>query len=261
MHTVAHTAPRPTASNRAHRRQLQTIPLRPGSQAGRPAQYALVQRGTETTTESGLAEHGCDANLSNLRFPGDILLISGSLKDTTTMLDDLTTATKSHGSQLHPTKAKTISNTTSKHRKNNMVAVQEMHTEVLLPEGKIKHLGQLITFKSEVQVELDHRIQCACGKPLDHAAQGGASRRVGPCRHTRRRIFQTARHPVSCHVLSWLDWSELRQIRMVCNHLPEYIHHQQRDVTSAQPVRAEPQSALPQGRISSIRSVFVEGRL
>ena len=55
-----------------------------------------------------------NTNLSNLRFADDILLISGSLKHTTTMADDLTTATTAHGLQLHPTKTQIISNTTSK---------------------------------------------------------------------------------------------------------------------------------------------------
>ena len=44
-----------------------------------------------------LAEHDPDANLSNLRFADDILLISGSLKRTIFLLDDLATATTAHG--------------------------------------------------------------------------------------------------------------------------------------------------------------------
>ena len=48
-----------------------------------------------------LAEHDPKANLSNLRRADDILLISGSLKHTTAMPDDLTTATTARGLQLH----------------------------------------------------------------------------------------------------------------------------------------------------------------
>ena len=48
-----------------------------------------------------LGEDDPDTNLSNLRFEDDFLLISGSLKHTGTMLDDLTTATTAHGLQLH----------------------------------------------------------------------------------------------------------------------------------------------------------------
>ena len=50
-----------------------------------------------------LVKHNPDTNL-NLRFEDDILLISGSLEHTTTMLDDLTTATTAHGLQLLSTK-------------------------------------------------------------------------------------------------------------------------------------------------------------
>ena len=49
------------------------------------------------------AESGC---LSSLRFAGETLLISGPLKHTTTMLDDLTTA---HGLQPHSTNTQLIS--------------------------------------------------------------------------------------------------------------------------------------------------------
>ena len=62
-------------------------------------------------------EHDPSSNLSNLRFAGDMLLISGSPKHTTTKLDDLTTATTAHGLQLRATKTKIISSATSKNRK------------------------------------------------------------------------------------------------------------------------------------------------
>ena len=46
-----------------------------------------------------LDEHDRDSNLSNLRFADDIFLISSSLKHTTSMPDDPTTATTAHGLQ------------------------------------------------------------------------------------------------------------------------------------------------------------------
>ena len=81
-----------------------------------------------------LVEHDPDTNLSNLWFAEDILLISGSLKHTTTMLDDLTTATTARGLYLHSTKPKFVSNTTSKPRKSNTVEVRGMDIEILPPE-------------------------------------------------------------------------------------------------------------------------------
>ena len=104
-----------------------------------------------------IAEHDRDAYLPHLRFARDILLISGSLKHATTVLDDLTTATTAHGLQLHPTNTKNIT-----------VAVQMESIEILPPEKKTKHLCQLITFKNAVQVEFDHRIKCAWATFTSH---------------------------------------------------------------------------------------------
>ena len=65
-----------------------------------------LNRGTETGVR--LAEHDRDANLSNLRFADDIILISGSLKHTTTLQDDFTDT---------PTKTKIICVTISETQK------------------------------------------------------------------------------------------------------------------------------------------------
>ena len=47
----------------------------------------------------GLVEHDRDANFPNLSFADHILLISGTFEHTTTVLDDLITATTTHGVQ------------------------------------------------------------------------------------------------------------------------------------------------------------------
>ena len=131
-----------------------------------------------------LAERDPNTDLSHLRFADDSLLISGSLKHTTTMLDDFITAT-AHGLQLHTTKTGIISTTTSKTRKNNTVTVQGMNIEFLPPEGKIKCL----------QVEFEHRIKCACGNV--HEPQAGVDVTKVPIEgqtQTLRRHSGT-RHP------------------------------------------------------------------
>ena len=61
-------------------------------------------------------------------------------------------------------------------------------------------------------------------KSQESATQGSARRRVGPCRHTRRRIFSMATRPGFCYVLPWLDSSELRRIQVACTQLPDYTH-------------------------------------
>ena len=108
------------SSKRAHRRQQQTIPTSSGALSGvtHSAHNALQQHIMIPLTEkwntdnrgARRVEHDPSAKLSYLKFADDILLISGSLKHTTTMLDDLITATSAHGLQLQPTKTKNISN-------------------------------------------------------------------------------------------------------------------------------------------------------
>ena len=77
-----------------------------------------------------LVENDSDATLSIFRFADDNLLISGSLKHTTTMLDDITTATTAHGLPRHSTKRKLISNTTSKSRSMRVGNIHEPRTGV-----------------------------------------------------------------------------------------------------------------------------------
>ena len=77
----------------------------------RLTQHALVNSLSEIPHDNRKVDHGIrhgehdtSTNLSNLRFADDILLISGSLKHTTNVLDDLTTATRAQGLELHPRK-------------------------------------------------------------------------------------------------------------------------------------------------------------
>ena len=48
-----------------------------------------------------LVDYHPDTNLSDPKFANDVLLVSGTLKHTTTKLNDLTTATTAHGLQQH----------------------------------------------------------------------------------------------------------------------------------------------------------------
>ena len=103
IHSATHKV-RPATSNSTHLR-LQTFP---SLNAVVQIQQYIVESPTERWKRHNhgvkLAEHDLDTNLSNLEFADDILLISGSLKHTTAMLDDITTATMAHGLQLHPRK-------------------------------------------------------------------------------------------------------------------------------------------------------------
>ena len=157
-----------------------------------------------------------NTNLSNLGFADDILLISGSLKHTTTMLDDFTTATTAHGFHRHSTKTKkVISHTTSKNQKhNNMVTVQVMNIETHPAVGNIKYLGQLTSFNSAVPVEFDYRIKCAwaaftsqrqglspkyCDATVWYVDDDGREMKKKLQPRMMRMIIQTKRNPL--HVL------------------------------------------------------------
>ena len=133
----------PAAVGRSHRLQKKSI-----RQGTRNEQQCTLTLKANTFTSRGEP----DVNLCNLRFADHILLIGGSLKRTTTVPDDLTTATTAHGLQF---------NATSNRGKDKTVAVQGMNIGILPLEGKIKYLGQLIAFNNAVQVELEHRIKCA----------------------------------------------------------------------------------------------------
>ena len=78
------------------------------------SQY-IMQRLTEKCNRENhgvrLVDHNREANLSILKFADDIRLISGSLKDTTNILDDFTTATTAKTSHYISTKTRIISHT------------------------------------------------------------------------------------------------------------------------------------------------------
>ena len=130
LNTVVCRTPRPATSNSTHRCQKQAVPLRAENQAGRPGQHALVQlipavhhgptvRKVERDNHGVRhVEHNHDANLSNLRFADDILLISGSVDHTTTMPDDLTTASTAQGLQLHAMNKKHLQHDIKKQKNN-----------------------------------------------------------------------------------------------------------------------------------------------
>ena len=111
----------------------------------------------------GLAERDPDTNLSNLRLADDMFFISGSLKHATTMLDDLTTATTAHGLQLHPTKTKLFSNTTSQRgkRQHGGSSWYEHQDPTAIRGNQIPWSTNPSLSKNAIQVEFGHRIKCA----------------------------------------------------------------------------------------------------
>ena len=109
-----------------------------------------------------LVEHDPNTNLSDIRFAVDILVISDSLKHTTTIQDDFPTATTTHDLQLHFTKITIISNTTSKCGRSNTLTVEDVSIEICPSEGKNQilwstHHFQKMSYKSSLNVASNTR--------------------------------------------------------------------------------------------------------
>ena len=116
--------------------------------------------------EVALAGRHPNANLSNLRFEDDIILTRGSLKHTTTMLDDLTTKRTARSLHLHSTNIPIMSNKTSKRGRSNTAAIQGVNIEIVPPEGKIKICWS--THHLQKTLEFEHRITCAWATFMSH---------------------------------------------------------------------------------------------
>ena len=106
-------------------------------------------------------EHDLDANIFNLRFADDILLVSGSHKHTKTMWDDFITATITHGLQLPPTKRTIISqhDARSPKQQHGDSARDELRNLATRKGGQIswpEHHLQKAT-----KTKFEHRIRCA----------------------------------------------------------------------------------------------------
>ena len=67
--------------------------------------------------------------------------------------------TDAHGLEIHPSKTKIRTN--QRTNKLREIEIGEMRVEILLPGGKVKHLGQLITFAVQETTEVQYRIWCA----------------------------------------------------------------------------------------------------
>ena len=159
-------------SNTTRRRQKQAIPPELGTKQGTRScsTHSYMKRLSGSCNRDNhsvrLVEDDPDTDLSNPRFADDILLVSGSNMRppcwTTPPQPQRHTAVNDS-----PRKQNHLQRDIPKNRRNS-VTVQGMNIEVPPREGKIKYLGQLITFKDPVQVEFDHRINCAWATFTSH---------------------------------------------------------------------------------------------
>ena len=75
------------------------------------------------------------------------------------LIADFKKSTEAQGLDIHPSKTKILTNQeTNKFRE---IEIDEVHVEVLPPEGKVKYLVKMITFVDQETTEVQHRIRCA----------------------------------------------------------------------------------------------------
>ena len=96
---------------------------------------------------------GC---LSNVRFADDVLVMASSLKQLKNARG-FQEGTEAHVLEIHPRKTKIL--THQKANKLTKIEIGETHVEILPPEGKLKYLGQMITFVGQETTEAG--IRCA----------------------------------------------------------------------------------------------------
>ena len=82
--------------------------------------------------------------ISNLRFADDVLMMANFLKQLKRMMSDFKTSTEAQGLEMHADRKTVLSNQKSNRLKE--IEIDGMHVEILPPEGKVKYLGQRITF-------------------------------------------------------------------------------------------------------------------
>ena len=68
-------------------------------------------------------------------------------------------STEAQGLEIHPDRTDTLTN----HKSNKLkeIEIDGMHVEILLPQGKVEYLGQMVTFMHQETTEVQYRIRCA----------------------------------------------------------------------------------------------------
>ena len=74
-------------------------------------------------------------------------------------LEDVTKRTEAHGLELHPNTTTILRS--QKANRLRKTEIGEMQVEILLLGGKIKYLGQMLSFVDQDTTEVQHRIRCA----------------------------------------------------------------------------------------------------
>ena len=75
------------------------------------------------------------------------------------MIADFQKSTEAPGLEIHRSETQILTN--QKTNRLREIEIDEMHVEILPPEGKVRFLEQIITFVDQEATEVQHRIRCA----------------------------------------------------------------------------------------------------
>ena len=109
--------------------------------------------------------------LCNLRFADDILLLATSRYQLKRMLEDLITATREIGLEMHNGKTKILRMDGCVQNSSAFMEVAGMKIEVLSKGSSTMYLGRLLSVDAVHDTELDHRLEKAWKNFFAHKAQ------------------------------------------------------------------------------------------
>ena len=101
----------------------------------------------------------------NLRFADDLLLLASSREHLEEMLQDLATASKRVGLEIHMGKTKALSNIEDERREGlDYIEVSGHKVDILKHGDSTKYLGMALSFESLHDTEIQHRMNCGWTK-------------------------------------------------------------------------------------------------
>ena len=102
-------------------------------------------------------------DLTNLRFADDVMLFAKTLPQLQKMLGDIITEAGTRGLELHPDKAKILSNTVRRTGRSaaRYVDINGLRIEIIPWDGDVKYLGRKISLADPNKTEIENRIAAA----------------------------------------------------------------------------------------------------
>ena len=108
--------------------------------------------------DTGRGENDMKQCFSNLRFADDVMLMPNSLNQPTRIITDFKRNVERYRFKINLDETEILINQNSREQKE--IEVHRMKIEVPSPEGNVKYMEQLTTFRDKEFAGVDHRIRC-----------------------------------------------------------------------------------------------------